>query len=89
MLCEPFVTPHRELQVGVIKQKHQVHLSEIGELVYDSEFLDVEEKFSVNSTCQYQVPQSLSLSILNKVRSLTKNIMQELQLYSYLRMDFL
>jgi D-alanine-D-alanine ligase len=89
MLCEPFITPHREFQIGIIKQKDQVHFSEIGELVYDSEFLDIEEKFSVNSTCKYQVPQSLSLSIINQVHSITKNIIQELQLNTYLRMDYL
>lgn len=89
IICEEFVENFKEYQIAVIQSNNDYFTSSVVELTCKSDFLTYEEKFNANSTVQYISIPETEKDLYSQMEKISIEIMKNLQLKHFLRMDFL
>lgn len=77
----------KEIEIAVIEKDTEVHFSTAGELSYDSEFYDYDEKYK-NGKTEYIIPAKISKKSEKKLREYAKILYSSLGIRGVCRMDF-
>jgi len=89
IICEEFVENFKEYQIAVIQSNNDYFTSSVVEITCKSEFLTYEEKFNSNSTVKYIPLPETEKDLFSQIEIISIEIMKQLQLKHFLRMDFL
>lgn len=77
----------KEIEQAVIEKDEKVYFSTLGELSYNSEFYDYDEKYK-NGKTEYIIPAKISKKAEKKLRDYAKRLYSALGIRDVCRMDF-
>ena len=85
VLIEKFINA-RELEVAVLKDKGELIISDVGEIVSCNNFYDYSAKYEKES--KLDIPANIDNELREKMRKISKELFIKLNLDSYARIDF-